>query len=93
MAREILTGLGAEDRLIDEVCDIIGHHHSPREVETANFKVVFDADVITNLEEDQKAHPKTPEKLLEFIESRCLTQSGKELARTILVDGKAEAAA
>ncbi len=93
VAREILTGLGAEDRLIDEVCDIIGHHHSPREVETANFKVVFDADVITNLEEDQKAHPKTPEKLLEFIESRCLTQSGKELARTILVDGKAEAAA
>ncbi len=30
IARGILKGLGAEDGLIDEVCDIVGHHHSPR---------------------------------------------------------------
>ncbi|MEW6350202.1 MAG: HD domain-containing protein [Thermodesulfobacteriota bacterium] len=93
IAREILTELGAEERLIEEVCDIVGHHHSPRPDETANFKVVYDADVITNLEEDQKKQAQSPVKILELIESRLLTQSGKELARTVLLEGAAGAAA
>ncbi len=29
IARTILTNLGADAELIDEVCDIIGHHHHP----------------------------------------------------------------
>jgi hypothetical protein len=29
IAREILMRLGAREELIDEVCDIIGHHHHP----------------------------------------------------------------
>ncbi len=37
--------------MIKEVCDIIGHHHHPREEETINFKCLYDADLITNLEE------------------------------------------
>ena len=30
IARAILTKLGANEQLIDEVCDIVSHHHSPR---------------------------------------------------------------
>ena len=40
--------------LIEEVCDIVGHHHHPREEETLNFKVLYDADLIANLEESKK---------------------------------------
>ncbi|MBC8456814.1 MAG: HD domain-containing protein, partial [Deltaproteobacteria bacterium] len=54
IAREILTKLGAREEIIDEVCDIIGHHHHPRDKETMNFKILYDADLIVNLEEGQK---------------------------------------
>ncbi|WP_446007780.1 HD domain-containing protein [Candidatus Electrothrix sp.] len=58
VAREILTKLKAKPELIDEVCDIIGHHHSPRNEEKVNFKVLYDADLIVNkLEQYQDAPP------------------------------------
>ena len=47
------TKLGAQPDLIDEVCDIIAHHHHPRAEETVNYKSVYDADLIVNLEESQ----------------------------------------
>lgn len=31
VAREILTQLKADPELLDEVCDIISHHHAPRD--------------------------------------------------------------
>jgi len=38
VARQLLTDLNAEAGLIDEVCDIIGHHHTPRDEETDEFQ-------------------------------------------------------
>ena len=52
IAEKILTRLGADADFIAEVCDIVGHHHSPRKQETANFKILFDADTIVNLRDD-----------------------------------------
>jgi putative nucleotidyltransferase with HDIG domain len=85
VAREILTRLGAEEGIINEVCDIIGHHHSPRQEETINFNVIYDADLIVNLEEKQKESPSSPEHLAKIIEKSFLTKSGQELARKVLV--------
>ena len=85
VAREILTRLGAEEGIINEVCDIIEHHHSPRQEETINFKVIYDADLIVNLEEKQKESPSSPEHLAKIIEKSFLTKSGQELARKVLV--------
>ena len=93
VAREILIKLDANEHLIEEVCDIIGHHHSPRDEETTNFKVVFDADTIVNLEEKHKKDPYTPEKLSDIIETRLLTESGKALARNLFFGEEPQAAA
>jgi len=84
VAREILGGLGARDELIEEVCDIIGHHHHPRPDDTINFKIVYDADLISNLEEKQKQDPTDPEKLTGIIENSFLTKSGRLLAKEVL---------
>ena len=89
IAKEILVALGAGEGLIEEVCDIIGHHHHPREDETLSFKAVYDADTIVNLEERQKQEPMTVEKMNEIIGSRFLTKSGRKLARNVLLDSKA----
>ena len=86
VARDILTRLGATPELIDEVCDIIGHHHHPREEETINFKILYDADLIVNLEEKHKVSPLNPEKLSGIITKSFLTESGGKLAQKILED-------
>ena len=85
IAKEILESLGANDELIKEVCDIIGHHHHPREEETVNFKCLYDADLITNLEEKQKDAPHDPEKLKDIIKKSFLTDAGRELAEEMLL--------
>ena len=73
---------------MDEVCDIIGHHHHPRDDETMNFKIVYDGDLLSNLEEKHKKSSMGPQRLIELIESEFLTRSGKELAHEILFNGE-----
>ncbi len=87
IAREILTRLRAKDKLIDEVCDIIGHHHHPGDEETTNFKALYDADLIVNLEEKHKDNGIRKDRLSETIEKALLTKTGKRLAREALLGG------
>ncbi len=88
IAKEILARLNAEEDLIEEVCDIIGHHHQPRAEETKNFKALYDADLIVNLEERQKEAPLAGDKLAASIEKSFLTPRGKELARRLFLPTK-----
>lgn len=85
IAREILTELGAGDELTDEVCDIISHHHHPRTKETLNFKILYDADFIVNLEQRQKEKETERQRLSKIIEKTFLTDIGKRLARKTLL--------
>jgi putative nucleotidyltransferase with HDIG domain len=81
IAREILTALGAGEALIDEVCDIIAHHHRPGDDETANFKIVYDADLIVNLEKRYRDTDIDRHKVWEIVQEESLTETGKRLAR------------
>jgi len=85
VAREILESLNADEELIAEVCEIIGHHHHPREKESINFRVIYDADMITNMEENQKSGSNDPDKTREIIDTSLLTESGKKLANNVLI--------
>jgi putative nucleotidyltransferase with HDIG domain len=85
IARKMLSKLGAKDEIVDEVCDIISHHHNPREEETLNFRIVCDADLIVNLEEGQKNGKIKRETLSQTIEKNMFTDTGKQLAREILL--------
>ena len=89
VARGILEGLGAREELIEEVCDIIAHHHHPRAEEDIEFKCVYDADLIANLEEKHKEEPLTEAELERTIADRFYTGSGKALAREVLMGGQA----
>ena len=85
IAKEILVKLGAGGEIIDEVCHIIGHHHHPEKEETVNFKSLYDADLIANLEEAQKGNPSDREQLEHILAKSFLTDSGRKLAaRTLL---------
>ena len=85
IAKEILTKLGVREAMIEEVCDIIGHHHHPGLEESINFRTVYDADMIANLEENQKKNPMDSEKLSSIIEKSFFTETGGNLARSMLL--------
>lgn len=87
VAQEILERLEADPELIEEVCDIIGHHHHPRqqEKETRNFKVLYDADLIVNLEEKQEESPSPKDHLEKIIRKSFLTDAGRKIAGEALL--------
>ncbi len=71
--------LGAKEELISEVCDIVGHHHHPLPEETANFKAVYDADLIANIEDNHKDKPIDADHLEKVIGKSFLTESRHKL--------------
>lgn len=87
IAKGILTRLGANKALIEEVCDIVGHHHHPRDEETLSFKIVYEADLIVNFEEQQKERDIRREHVGGIIEKKMFTDTGKRLAREALLGG------
>ncbi|MCI5207401.1 MAG: HD domain-containing protein [Candidatus Electrothrix sp. ATG2] len=87
VARDILNQLKAKPELVDEVCDIIGHHHAPRDEETTNFKVLYDADLIVNKLEQYNETPPTQEQF-ERLPALFLTTSGAEQGLKVLAKSK-----
>lgn len=81
LARRILEGLGFGAGQIEEICEIIGHHHSPGKINTVNFRVLYDADWLVNLKDDYDI--RDLKKLASIIGTVILTESGRTLARQI----------
>ncbi|MCM8784942.1 MAG: HD domain-containing protein [Candidatus Omnitrophica bacterium] len=79
IAREILQKLGIKKEIIEEVCKIIGSHHSPEEISTLNFKILWDADQIVNIEDGFDLTDK--EKLEKSIDKIFMTDTGKQIAK------------
>lgn len=81
IAGEILAKLDFKKEDIKEICEIIAHHHSPGKVTTQNFKIIYDADWLVNLQDEVDTKDKG--KLLNIIDRTFLTETGKRLAKTI----------
>lgn len=86
VARTILASLKADANLVEEVCDIIAHHHHPRPQETDNFKVLYDADCIVNLEEARSDKPGDRSRPGQGIGENLLTETGRTMARETLTE-------
>jgi HD superfamily phosphodiesterase len=84
IARAILNYVELPEYQIDEICQIIAHHHTPGKINTVNFKVLYDADWLVNLGDELDTGDKS--KLAVLIEKVFLTQSGKDLARNIYLN-------
>ncbi len=85
VARKILEDLGAKEALINEVCDIISRHHQPEDSETCNFNVLYDADMLANMQDCQGKEQIDSDTLVRKIDTIYLTDAGKELAGQTLI--------
>ena len=86
LARNILERLGLERDTIDEVCDLIAHHHSPGRIKTLNFQILWEADSLVNVED---ATDEDREEIQRMVETTFRTATGKRLAERLRDGGNA----
>ncbi|MFN2340809.1 MAG: HD domain-containing protein [Halanaerobium sp.] len=81
VARKIMESLNIDFELIDEIAEIIAHHHTPGKVGSNNFKLLYDADWLVNLPDVYDMQSKNRNKKEKLIEKVFLSDIGRELAR------------
>ncbi len=83
LARNILTGLGAEQAMIDDVCRLLAHTDPISAADSAELRTLADARLITRLEEDirtgQAGNPRVSESLLDQL----VSDGGRQEARAV----------
>lgn len=83
IARRILDGLGLDERTIEHVCRIVGSHHSGGDIDTPEFRAVWDADLLVNAEDAaREAEDGRPPAGLPF-----RTKTGREKAERLIAMG------
>lgn len=78
IARRILENIGYDPKLIERICFIIGHHHTPSRIDGIDFQIQWEADVLANLEYMEIKNHK--DRLREYIEQNFKTSTGKSMA-------------
>ena len=51
-AQILLENLGADEQLISDVCYIVAHHHTYKNIDTVPYQILVEADFLVNLFED-----------------------------------------
>ncbi len=85
VARQILENLGANEVLVETVCDIIGHHHHAGPNETLEFMCLYDADMITNMLECEGKTQLSSDEFTAKLDRILMTREGRALAKEILL--------
>ena len=81
IARRILEALQVDPAAIDHVCQIIANHHSARDIDTPEFRILWDADWLVNIPDE---FPQAERSRLEEIIARVFkTGAGRHLAEAL----------
>ena len=83
IARAILEKLGVDQSRIDHVCRIVGSHHSAKDIDTPEFRIVWDADWLVNIPEEHAGTSR--EKLAKLCARVFKTPKGRTLAEELLL--------
>jgi hypothetical protein len=81
IARKIMENLGLEQSVIDHVCRIVGSHHSARDIDTLEFRIIWDADWLVNIPDEFDLTDRNV--LKERIDKIFKTETGKREAERI----------
>jgi len=87
-AREILEDIGFDSRSTEHVVRIIANHHSGRDIDTPEFRILWDADRLVNMAEGDIGRDR--EGLVSLIEKAFRTPSGKQKAYALFLGEGAE---
>lgn len=78
-AEKLLAKLGLEDKDIERICYLVGHHHTYDNIDGIDYQILVEADFLVNFFEDEISRDtikSTTEKIFK-------TSAGKTLCNTI----------
>ncbi|MCD7836347.1 MAG: HD domain-containing protein [Lachnospiraceae bacterium] len=75
IAGDILTGLGVDERIIDRVRFLVGHHHTYAGVDGKDYQILIEADFFVNADEDKMSL----DAVKNFYDKIFRTETGKKL--------------
>ncbi|HEW79484.1 MAG TPA: HD domain-containing protein [Phycisphaerales bacterium] len=78
IAEEILKRYNVADDATRHICRIVGSHHSAKDIDTTEFRIVWDADWLVNIPTDFANADK--EKLQKIIDKVFKTRRGRQIA-------------
>ncbi len=78
IAREILGKFNLDKADVEHICRIIANHHSAKDIDTIEFRIVWDADWLVNL--PMNFTDTSKEKLKEIIDKTFKTCKGRQMA-------------
>lgn len=85
VVRNILSSFPIDEEIIDEVCGIVANHHSPGNINTYHFKLLYDADWLVNLPDLHDLSKKSNQEIIKIIDKLYLTEVGKNKAKAIFL--------
>jgi hypothetical protein len=86
VAAEILKNFDLTQDQIDHICKIIANHHSARDIDTVEFRAVWDADWLVNIPDEFDM--KDTEKIERLFRKNLKTKTGSALAEKLVADAK-----
>ena len=81
IAERILKEYDVPADAIEHVCKIIANHHSAKDIDTLEFRIIWDADWLVNLPQEHA----DSEKLRGFIERIFKTKKGQQIATKLFL--------
>ena len=79
MAREFLADAGLEPEEADRVAYLVGHHHTLRDIDGADYQILIEADYIANAAENGWSAGN----IANFAENMCKTAAGRSLIKAV----------
>ena len=81
IAEKILNDNGFDSEKIEHVCKIIANHHSAKNIDTPEFRIIWDADWLVNIPDE--CGEMSMDKLKGFIGRIFKTQTGRQIAKEL----------
>jgi HD domain-containing protein len=79
IAEGILRKLRIDSETIDHVCRIVGSHHSAGDIDTLEFRTIWDADWLVNIPDEFP--DLDPERFVKLVERVFKTETGRRMAQ------------
>jgi hypothetical protein len=86
IAKDILKRYDIDAEAVEHICKIIANHHSAKDIDTTEFRIILDADRIVNISE---RHPDADgDKLRKIVVNKFKTNEGGRIAEKLFLKGK-----
>jgi HD superfamily phosphodiesterase len=83
IAREILESMNIDAGATDHICTIVANHHSARDIDTPEFRIIWDADWLVNIPDE---HDTSDSKSMsELINKVFKTPKGRTIAQELFL--------